>query len=121
MTIERSSVQMFAWLYSCTISVIFVILRKVHGTKLLFWSWMSGTNTLDLFCKKTPLLLLTVSFAVEYIWKLDVVRACMSVLSKHAYLCHIPISPSHVYVVEVHPPNGSVLYPMTLVMHNGDT
>lgn len=121
MTVGRSSEQVFAWLYGCTISVIFVIFRKVDGTKLLFWSWMSDTNTLDLFCKKTTLLLLTISFAVEYIWKLDVVRACTSVLSKHAYLCHIPVSPSHVYVVEEHRPNGFVLYPITLVMHNDDT
>lgn len=45
----------------------------------------------------------------------------MSLLSKCAYLCHMPISPSYVYVVEKHSPNGFVLYPKTLVMHNDDT
>lgn len=82
---------------------------------------MSGTDTLGLFCKETMLLLLTISFAVEYMWKLDVVRACTSVLSKHTYLCHIPVSFSHVYVVEKHSPNGIVLCPVTLLLHNDDT
>lgn len=82
---------------------------------------MSGTDTSDLFCEETTLLLLTISFAGEYLWKLDVVRACTSVLSKHACLCHIPISPSHVYVIEKHPQNGFVLYPRTLVLCNDDT
>lgn len=81
---------------------------------------MSGTDTLDLFCKEITLLLLTISFAVEYLWKLDVVRARTSVLSKHTYLCHIPVSLSHVYVVEEQSPNGFVLCPMTLVLHNDD-
>jgi len=44
----------------------------------------------------------------------------MTVLSKHAYLCHIPVGPGHVYVVEENSQNVFVLYPMTLVLCDGD-
>ena len=35
-------------------------------------------------------------------------------------VCHVPIHPGHVYVVEKHPQNGFVFYPVTLVLRNDD-
>lgn len=92
MTSEMSLVQMFLTSHLYYFSELDNFhYREVNGAKLLFWH-----KYLRPFCKEIALSLLTISFAEGCLWKLDVVRACPYVLSKHAYLFYIPVSPSHI-------------------------